>query len=93
MSCMWEIHGEEVVNEKTAKAKCKLKSLYRVDDFNDLLDSLMLSEDERNILELKYRHNKTISYIADMLGMSESSVKKKHTRAMEKIARMSEIEE
>lgn len=81
------------MNEKTAKAKCKLKSLYRVDDFNDLLDSLMLSEDERNILELKYRHNKTISYIADMLGMSESSVKKKHTRAMEKIARMSEIEE
>lgn len=81
------------MNEETARAKQKLKSLYRVDDFNDLLDSLMLSEDERNILELKYRQNKTISYIADMLGMSESSVKKKHTRAMEKIARMSEIEE
>lgn len=81
------------MNEKTAKAKRKLKSLYRVNDFNDLLDSLMLSEDERNILELKYHQNKTISYIADTLGMSESSVKKKHTRAMEKIARMSEIEE
>lgn len=81
------------MNEKTAKAKRKLKSLYRVNDFNDLLDSLMLSEDERNILELKYHQNKTISYIADTLGMSESSVKKKHTRAMEKIAIMSEIEE
>lgn len=81
------------MNEKTAKAKRKLKSLYRVNDFNDLLDSLMLSEDERNILELKYHQNKTISYIADTLGMSESSVKKKHTKAMEKIAIMSEIEE
>lgn len=81
------------MNEKTAKAKRKLKSLYRVNDFNDLLDSLMLSEDERRILELKYRQNKTISYIADTLGMSESSVKKKHTKAMEKIAIMSEIEE
>lgn len=81
------------MNEKTAKAKRKLKSLYRVNDFNDLLDSLMLSEDERNILELKYHKNKTISYIADTLGMSESSVKKKHTKAMEKIAIMSEIEE
>lgn len=64
-----------------------------MNDFNDLLDSLMLSEDERNILELKYHQNKTISYIADTLGMSESSVKKKHTKAMEKIAIMSEIEE
>ena len=93
MSCMWEVHGEEIMNEETARAKQKLKSLCSVSDFNDLLDKLLLSEDERQILELKYHHNKTISYIADMLGMSESSVKKKHTRAMEKIARMSEIEE
>ena len=81
------------MNEETARPKQKLKSLCSVSDFNDLLDKLLLSEDERKILELKYHHNKTISYIADMLGMSESSVKKKQAKAMEKIARMSEVEE
>lgn len=81
------------MNEETARAKQKLKGLCSVSDFNDLLDKLLLSEDERQILELKYHYNKTISYIADTLGMSESSVKKKQAKAMEKIARMSEVEE
>lgn len=47
----------------------------------------MLSQEEKKILEMHYREGHTLSYIADEIGMSEISVKKKHARILMKVGK------
>lgn len=48
----------------------------------------MLSEEEKKILWLHYKEQKTMAFIADELGMSEVTVKKKHSKMLMKIGKM-----
>lgn len=63
----------------------KLKSIYDVKTFKDLLDTCILTEDERTIIELHYLKGKDLAYIADTLGFSESTVKRKHRNILSKL--------
>lgn len=59
-----------------------------VKDFESLIEQTMLSEEEKKILWLHYKEQKTMAFIADELGMSEVTVKKKHSKMLMKIGKM-----
>lgn len=44
----------------------------------ELLDSCTLSDEDKQIVKMYYLQNKSIGYIADILGYSESNIKKRH---------------
>lgn len=50
-----------------------------------ILDANVLSEDERAVMELIYLKRKPLQYIADIMGYSESGVKKMHCRIIKRI--------
>lgn len=63
----------------------KLKQIDSVEDFDRMLNNLMASEEDKKIIEMHYKQGKSLGYIADILGMSESSVKNKHRKLLIKI--------
>lgn len=76
------------MNKENAETKNKLKNMESVNDFEDLLNKLMASEEDKKILIMHYKDGKPLGYIADVLGISESSVKKKHSKLLMKIGKI-----
>lgn len=70
------------------KARNKLKNIYLVETFNQLLDSCILSDIEKEILKLHYLQDKDFRYIGDTLGYSESTIKRKHHKAIKKLSNL-----
>lgn len=68
----------------------KLKEIPTKKELEDLVDKLILSDDERNIILMHYRDKKPLSYIADIIGITKSSVNKKHKSALLKISKIME---
>lgn len=76
------------MDEETQKTRKRLKGIWSVEEFNDLLERTMLSTEEKQILILYYKEQKTLTYIADFLGMSEITVKRKRKKLLMKIGKM-----
>ena len=76
------------MDKKNAEIRKELKQISSVRDFESLIEQTMLSKEEKQILWLHYKEQKTLSCIADELGMSEISVKKKHKKILMKIGKM-----
>lgn len=57
----------------------------RKSEIRALLDDVVLSEDERSIMELIYIEKKPLGYVADVMGYSESGIKKIHCRIIKRI--------
>lgn len=76
------------MDKSNAATRNRLKQIHSVKDFEDLLEHTMLSDEEKQILRLHYKEQKSLSYIADMLGMSEVTVKKKHSKILLKVGKM-----
>ena len=76
------------MDKENARTRKKLKQIESVKDFEDLLNQTMLSEEDKTILRMHYKEQKSLMYIADFLGMSEISVKKKHRKILLKIGKM-----
>lgn len=76
------------MDKHNAKTRKKLKQISSVKDFESLMEQTMLSEEEKKILWLHYKEQKTMAFIADELGMSEITVKKKHRKMLMKIGKM-----
>ena len=79
---------EVSMNKENARTRRKLKEIETIDSFRELIDALNISDEEKTILELYYLKQKSITYIADALGMSESTVKRKHSKVLKKIGRI-----
>jgi DNA-directed RNA polymerase specialized sigma subunit len=62
------------------KNRQKLKAIYNVHRFDDLLDMTTLSTEEKKLLRLHYIEKKDFRYIGDMLGYSEATIKAKHKK-------------
>lgn len=56
----------------------RLRNITSVAEFEKLLNSRMITDTDKKILKMHYIDNKPLSYIGDMLGYSESYVKKRH---------------
>lgn len=63
----------------------RLKEIVEIQTFSDLLNRCILSEEDRQIMELHYLSGKDLRYIADLLGYSEGTIKKKHRRILKKL--------
>lgn len=75
-----------VINHtKHMETKKKLKNIAKVEEFEKLLASRMITDEEKKILKMIYKERKSLSYIADILGYSESYVKKMHISILEKL--------
>ena len=67
---------------KTRKMILEVGSM---DDFETLLSRPILSPIEREIMYLHYKDGKDFRYIGDILGYSESTIKRKHKKILDKI--------
>lgn len=76
------------MDSKNANTRRKLKHIARVEEFENILKQTMLSDEDKTILRMYYIDEKQISYIADILGLSEATVKKKHRKALLKIGEL-----
>ena len=66
----------------------KLKSICDVKSFEELLDSCVLSDDEKALLRLHYIQEKDFRYIGDELGFAESTIKNKHRKILSKLNKL-----
>lgn len=73
------------MNEETRVAKDYVLRITSKSDFNDLLDSILFTDEEKSIMTMIYVEGKDQTYIADMLGLSLSAVNKKHRKILHKI--------
>lgn len=78
----------DAMDKENAKTRNRIKKIESVQDFEDLLSKTMLSEEEKRIMRMYYHDKQSLSYIADALGMSEITVKKKHRKILLKIGKM-----
>ena len=73
------------MDRENAETRKKLKGISSVDEFRSILERTMLSDEEKQILILYYKEKKSLSYIADELGMSDTTVKRKHRKMLMKL--------
>lgn len=66
----------------------KLKEIPRKAIFDALLEQSTLSEQDKQILRLHYLEDKNFSYIADLLGYAETTIKKRHSKALSKLNKL-----
>lgn len=80
---------DEVITLSThIDTRKKLKNIPKVSTFMELLDSCTLTEEDKEIIKLHYLKGKSLSYIADILGYSESAIKKKHKKVLSKLNKL-----
>ena len=75
------------MDKENANTRNKIKQICSVKDFEEMLSDTMLSDEEKEVMRMIYKEQKTLGYIADHLGLSESSVKKKHRKILMKIGK------
>ena len=63
----------------------KVKDIASITTFNDLLDACTLTDEDKELLRMHYLQGKDFRYIGDMLGFAESTVKKRHHKALQKL--------
>lgn len=85
MESLWEV---ESMDKQTANTRSKLKQISSIEEFENILNGAMLSDEEKQLLELHYKEQKPLIYIADELGMSEATVKRKHRKLLMKLGRV-----
>ena len=68
------------------KTRRKLKEIANVEEFNTLLNKCVLSDDEKKLLILHYIGRKDFRYIGDVLGYSESTMKRWHKDALKRMS-------
>ncbi len=66
--------------------KDKIKTMKNIDTFEGLLEKLMISDENKTILRMIYKEHKPLSYIADILGYSEGTIKRRHKQCLKLIA-------
>lgn len=75
-------------HSKHIETRHKIQSIPDIKSFNGLLDSSTLSDTDKQILKMHYLQGKDFRYIGDMLGFSESTIKKRHKKALQKLNKL-----
>lgn len=66
----------------------KIQGIYSIQSFEDLLESCILTEDDKTLLRLHYLKGKDFRYIGDELGYAESTIKRRHKKILAKLNKM-----
>lgn len=64
-----------------------LRQIANVATFNEVINAVILSEQEKQLMQLHYIDKQDFRFIGDKLGLSESSVKRKHREILRTIER------
>lgn len=67
------------------KIKNQIKDIYDVDVFRDLIERCMISDEAKLILSMYYIQRKSLNFIADELGWSYATIKRRHSEALSKL--------
>ena len=70
------------------KTRHKVKDIDTPTDFESILSSVILSDVDKEILRLHYLGGNSMMKISELLGYSESAIKKRHKKALRKIAKI-----
>ena len=73
---------------KHIETRKKVKEIADISSFHSLIDSATLSDTDKSILVLHYIDQKDFRFIGDMLGYSESTIKKKHKKILIKLSKL-----
>ena len=73
---------------KHIETRRKIADIADISSFNDLINRTTLSPTDKQLLILHYIEHKDFRYIGDMLGYSESTIKRRHKKALLKIGKM-----
>ena len=65
--------------------KRKITEISSTKTFNELIDSTILSSEEKAIIDDIYIKKLTLFAIAEKLGYSESGIKKKHSKILKRL--------
>lgn len=76
------------MNKEQREVRKRLKGINTVKQFEEMLDSVLISEEERRILSLIYKEQKPFSIVADEIGISERTLTRKHAKLLMKIGSM-----
>lgn len=79
---MWQIL---LMSSEHIKTRNRIKQIADIRTFTDLLDACTLSDEDKEIVKLHYLQGKDFRYIGDTLGFSESTVKKRHRKILQKL--------
>ena len=73
---------------KHIETRRKIQNICDVNTFKDLLDSCILTDEDKKLLELHYLKGKDFRFIADELGFSESTIKHRHKKILSKLSKI-----
>lgn len=82
---LWQIL---LMSSEHIKTRNKIKEIASVTTFNDLIDMCMITEEDKELLRLHYLQGKDFRYIGDKLGFAESTIKKRHRKALQKLNKL-----
>lgn len=90
-TCVTKVYAKNeemgvVMNQQNLETKHKIQRINSVKDFNTMLDSVILSSEEKQILQMHYIEKKPLSYIGDTLGMSDATIKRKHRKILNRLS-------
>lgn len=73
---------------KHIETRKKVQEIADISSFNDLINRTTLSDIDKQILVLHYIQEKDFRFIGDMLGFSESTIKKRHKKILVKLSKV-----
>lgn len=73
---------------KHMETKKRLREISSISELSRLIDDCVLSDNNRKIARMIYLEDKPLGYIADVLGYSESCVKKRHVKIVERLEKL-----
>lgn len=73
------------MREDKKSKKNELKSLKTLSDYHDFIGNLLLTEEERKICDMVFVEGRTYLWIGEDLGLSESTVKRRVSKILDKL--------
>ena len=66
----------------------QIQNIYSVKTFEELLENCILTEDDKTLMRLHYLKGCDFRFIGDTLGFSESTIKRRHKKILQKLNKM-----
>lgn len=66
----------------------KIQDISSVKTFEELLENCILTDEDKTLMRLHYLNGKDFRFIGDLLGFSESIIKRRHKKILQKLNKM-----
>ena len=70
------------------ETKRRVKDIADINTFNDIISNVKMSDTDKDILKRIYVDEQNVNFIADMLGYSAITIKRRHNSALKKISKI-----